>query len=230
MFMSTDNRAVIVADGTDARGGQATDEDRRRLLRAAAILPVVATIPSGAALAQGSAIECINSSKTATDIPQGTPGAVRPISSTDDGWVRDQVRGVNVVTRVLSPSGTTLQSITLVSFGGDSGPWYAPTGQIVALNPNPPGGSCNASSEYCKVGAPFNTRVLRIFSAQYQGTDPMGVTLVSPPPPDYPKHITQGGIPSTVMNPARPGTTGNMGIRSTCLCSVDPSQASCTIP
>jgi len=229
MFMSNDNRAVTDADGADVRGGQATDEDRRRLLRAAAVFPVVATIPSGAALAQGSAIECINSSKEQTDIPQGDVGAVRLVSNTSDGWVRDQVRGVNAATAKLSPSGTR-QTITLISFSGDSGPWYAPTGEQVTLNPSPPGALCSASSEYCKVSAPFNTRVLRIYSAQYQGTDPMGVTLVSPPPPDYPIHITQGGIPSTVMKPPRPGDLGNMGIRGTCLCSVDPSQANCQIP
>ncbi len=52
-------------------------EKRRKLLKASAVTPLVATLPSGVAQANASAFQCINDEPTGTPFITGTDGAVR---------------------------------------------------------------------------------------------------------------------------------------------------------
>lgn len=170
------------------------DSTRRRLLRAAAAAPLMATLPSGAAYANVSAFQCVVSSKTSSD--DGAPLMSR---SGRDTWVRQAV-----TTRRFR---TTQHGTAEVKDGWLlGGVWYDANGQTFVPNLS---GSCSIATDYCPVGSPGTAYVLVIYRPVPDGVDPTSVDVIGL----YPQYSTEYNRPSQV---------GNIGLFATCMCSVAP--------
>lgn len=172
---------------------------RRRLLRAAAAAPFVASIPSGAAHAMASASQCVIDSKKASD--DGVPILSQ---SGKDRWVRRVVK----LRRFGSLRSGTPETLDAWNIDGT---WYDKDGNVVSGDvPDP----CDFFTQFCPVGEERDAWVLQIFEPDGTATGsieaPNGVHRVG----TYPAYSIQFDRPAAAPE--------NMGITGTCLCSVDP--------
>jgi len=165
-------------------------------LRAAAAAPFLATLPSGAALANASAFQCVVSSKESSDA--GTPLLSR---TGRDLWVRRAVTSRRF--RSTQHGFAEVKDGWLI--GSD---WYDAHGIVFYPNLS---GVCSISTEWCPVGTPTTAYVLQIYqpAPDPAGADPTGVTFIG----IYPQY----SIPSN-----RSSQVNNMGILGSCMCSVSP--------
>jgi len=170
--------------------------------------PLLATIPNGAALANASAFQCVVSSKTKSDLD------VPPMSLGDrDAWVRLKV--------IVRPFGKVVGGEPVAKDGWYiDGSWYEDTGaafdpQPRLLTPDEDPTDCDLEAEFCPVGPAQDAWVLAIYEPLPNGTEP---TSVAPAAVGfnafYPISSTQGNRPSEV---------GNIGLFTSCYCSVYPT-------
>jgi hypothetical protein len=200
---------------SDRLGNLETEEERietrrRRLLRAAAAAPLVATLHSGSAGANASASQCVirseNASKGNDDV--AAPSAYIPAGNPDI-WVRRQVMSVLCQDNRETPN-------FFLAFNID-GVWRRDSdGEVVNPVFTAPGDPpCDPNSNTCVFGEPQNVLALEIYRPELADSNfaPIGVDSVG----TYPQYDLALRRPSASMD--------NMGITTTCLCSVDPGLA-----
>lgn len=105
---------------TEIPTGSSPSEGRRRLLKAAAAgVPVIATLPSGAALANASVHQCVHEAERAdqTGIPSWIPPNTEP---GHDHYVRIWAKGL-----YQNPIGTQNNSLVAIGLGENTTTWYA---------------------------------------------------------------------------------------------------------
>lgn len=204
--------------------GVVPDARRRALLMAAAATPVIATIPTGAALANSSAFHCVVTSKSESD-------AGIPAMSLDrtDQWVRVSAFRRRFVTLEDPADENTAILLDLWRYSSSDTNWYDADGKLYSNpNLNPPGALCDVGTQLCAVETSDTAVwVLRIYQPiPASGIDPTGVGNPEPQripaaPYAYPRYSTAFANPSG--NPDRPSQVGNIGLAASCLCSVDPN-------
>ena len=190
--------------GSDrSRGGvhaaASVDLSRRKLLRAAAAAPVLATIPSGAAFANASAYQCVITSKEQSDA--GVPLMSR---RDQDQWVRLAVTQQDFGT--LDNGNPVTKTGWLID-----GNWYDDTGAPFTPNFDP---SCDFTTEFCPITEPQPALVLAIYQPVPDGIAP---TSVTPAAAGF-----QAFYPITSTEGNRPSEVGNIGLFVSCYCSVAP--------
>jgi hypothetical protein len=166
---------------------------RRKVLLAAAAAPIVATIPNGAAWAS-SVFQCVQSSSDDSE------GAALTLSEPDE-WVRTAALTAQFVTTQQGlPSPIPLWSL-------DNGTtWLDESGVAQAASTDTT--NCNPATQYCVSGTPTTTYVLAVYQAN---PDPENATAVT----------FQGFYPIEAPE-AQSGDQGNIGLYTSCLCSVNP--------
>ena len=189
---NTKSPADLLPFSEDSEHG--ADQVRRRLLRAAAAAPLMATLPSGAAYANVSAFQCVVSSKSSSDA--GSPLLSR---SGRDQWVRQVATSRRFR--------TTMHGFAEIKDGWLIGStWYDAQGNIFVPNL---GVGCSIVTDYCPVGSPATVYVLVIYQPVPNGINPTSVNVIG----IYPQY----SIPSN-----RPSQVNNIGLFVSCMCSVAP--------
>lgn len=192
-----------------SRSSTVLDGSRRRIIRAAAVAPLLATIPSGAAFANTSAFQCVAASKEDSDNQIPTMS-----QSSSDSWVRRPAKVRPFATKV----GGTLQRYTGYSLdlsGTDEGrTWYDQNGIPLSPNWNIP---CDRDTSLCPAGVTTDTLVLAIYEPLPDGVTPTSIE----PKGFYPITSTYGNRPNPESG--TPDTTGNIGLVQSCYCSVYPT-------
>lgn len=181
----------------DQPENQSTDAARRRLLRASAVAPLIATIPTGTAWS-ASVYQCVTTS-------QSNSGSAPASPSAPDEWVRTSALfsqfSTNSAVSGLNPPVAPLWSL-------DSGAtWVDINGDPVGDVDTSPG--CSQDSSYCPLFPPITVYVLASFQAIPDASNPTDVSLVGFYPLEKPE--AQGGDP------------GNIALYTSCLCSVNPT-------
>jgi hypothetical protein len=175
-----------------AQGADAPAQDRRRLLRAAATAaPLIATLPSGAALAVASTYQCVDKDKVAS-----TSAADFVASTSLDQWVRVAARRQEW-SKIDNPS-TTRWAISF-----DDVNWYRQnTGKY--LN----------TANWTPIGSPEDVAVLRIYSqaALQIGDVSNSCAPLSPLPANAP-------YSGCVFPIAQRDVSDNMGSTGSCMAS-----------
>lgn len=180
---------------------------RRRLLRAAASsAPLIATLPSGAALAQASAFQCLEQLKeiAAGGGPAGET-RVAPEGPGGDKFLRVMARatpyrlsGGQVVTHyVFTFRGTPF------SIDQDGNPWVDQGGLV---------------------GAEYDAYLLVIYHAEPDGQTPAATAACTTTPSSAPPYANCV-FPVAEVETAQPG---NLGLRRSCWCSINPNDTACT--
>jgi hypothetical protein len=179
-----------------------TSAERRRLLKAAAAAPLVATVHTGAARANASASQCVIDSKAESDGGGSVPRQFRPDS---DLWVRRNGQLARARSNLFVGDGRPAQF--LVFKADTSTQWYTDWGQAVTPTFGTP---CDVNTQVC-AGTPQPTKLLEIYRQDIVG----GVT----------KSVhTVGYFPIDALQYYRDtAPSENMAITASCLCSVDPA-------
>jgi hypothetical protein len=178
--------------------GHDTDPVRRRLLRAAAAAPLMATLPSGAAYANVSAFQCVVSSRLESE---GTPPGPPVMSQTAlDTWVRQSVKTRDFRSTQNGPS-ESKQGWLLGST------WYDKDGNTFVAGPDT---GCDPITQWCPISPLRDEYVLIVYQPVPDGSNPTSVNLIGV----YPQY----SIPID-----RPSQVGNIGLAATCMCSVAPN-------
>lgn len=207
MDQDLDNRASAADEASVALEG------RRRLLRAAAAAPLIATLPSGAAMANTSAYQCIVSTRNDSDrLPDGAGGDyVVPPTPPTDTWVRFTSKHYTVVYPEQPPRQATRTyyyvSATDKYYVGEEWPNVPEDYPGHSLNGLTLGqefalASLNDKGTWTETSSPQDRNVLAMFQEIGDPTVPTGVQF-------------KGIYP----NQQRPT---NMGMVQSCLCSVNP--------
>ena len=181
---------------------------RRRFLLASAAAPVVATLPHGTAWAS-SIYQCVRTSSDQSE------GAVLSPTTLDE-WVRTPALAASF--RTSNPN-LTPSSINLWSLD-DGRTWLDENGtQVPEANSDPT--TCDQSTEYCLRSnnpdpndptAPLGTRRVYVLASYIADPDVANATSV----------VFQGFYPEE--RPAvQGGDSGNIGLLTSCLCSLNPN-------
>jgi hypothetical protein len=185
-------------------GADTEDPVRRRLLRAAAsAAPLIATLPSGAALAVASAYQCVPKDKTASDELADTP----PSTTTDfqsspppptDRWLR-----IAATRQRWVKGAKPADFVYAISFPSDDTFWYLESGERFD------------TTGYRAVGRPETVAVLRIYSenALAMGDLSDSCTVTVPTGANPPNS-------GCVFPVARRGVGDNMGLTGSCWTSI----------
>lgn len=174
---------------------------RRRLLKAAAAAPFVATLHSGAARANASASQCVIDSKTDSEGGGNLPLQVRP---DDDEWVRRNGQRARATSNLFVDDGYPNR---FEIFRADtSSQWYTSWGQAVTPTFGAP---CDPNTQVC-AGRINPAKLLEIYREDIVDGSPVSVHTVG----YYPVDTLQ------VYRDSEPAE--NMAITASCLCSVDP--------
>jgi hypothetical protein len=185
----------------DQQGQSSPDSARRRLLRAAAsAAPLVATLPSGAALATASTYQCILDDKDASDGLTKNRGG--DFVTSLDHWARVPAKRT-VWTKTENSTTTTVRAYRF----SETGPWYK-QGDGTEFDP---AGYTPSKTE--------DVYVLQLY--QPNATDPTGLVACQT---QGPASLPNGGC---IYPVAKRDTAdlGNMGVRGSCLCSITDCKA-----
>jgi hypothetical protein len=191
---------------------EAVVQGRRRLLRAAAAgVPLIATLPNGAAWATASTSECIiqsvQQSKTALQV-----------APSPDGFVR--LAGWEVVFEKLGPppkEQVTVYSMTTSSNGKVDGPYYYPSGAIFEPDSN------NAHHNKYKRLSSKKCYLMRMFQPTPNGTEPISLENCSSSSSIKPQCI----YPVAKVGASIPGGGETVGALGSCFCSLNPGATGC---
>jgi hypothetical protein len=187
---------------------KATSEKRRRMLKCmATAAPMIATLPSGRALAMGSTSQCVLSSQqTSRDNPDTITGSTRDsLPPADrDKWVR-----VKALEWTLNTGTETVYIYKI------DGTWYdRATGEALDPQPTTKPIACTEVTDPSQLPcfvAERDVYVVALWlperSSEIDFDDPTGVHPAGPP---------FGPWPINAIN-----ENGNIAITGTCLCSVD---------
>lgn len=194
------------SSGTGVRPQGLGDPSRRRLIGAAAVTPLLATIPSGAAFANTSAFNCVVVSKTDSDneVPNM---AVAPSGIQNDDWVRRPAKFLRFITSVGGNQTIFGYSLDIDKLTDAERTWYSQNGDLLSPDFS---GTCTPATGLCPFGTSTNTFVLAIYEPLPDGTMPTSVA----PKGFYSQQSTQGDRSSEV---------GNIGLIQSCYCSVYPT-------
>lgn len=147
-----------------------TGLSRRMVLGSAASVPLLATIPSGAARAMTSTYQCVSGSEYNSD----NANIIGPRSAPDTRWVRRRVSSN------LFEKGPDVEQGWLLD-----GTWYRDNGQPFVPQPTVVG-DCDPASQWCPLTTPFDSWVLEIYNAP--PGNPSGVYALGA----WPQYNTQG--------------------------------------
>jgi len=165
---------------------------RRQILRSAASVPLLATIPAGAALAASSAYQCVLGSQYQSN----TSTVIGHRTSPDTVWVRRRVP-----MRIFARTGFSNKQGWLLGTT-----WYGSDGQAFDPQPDLDSG-CSQLTDWCSVGGPFSSYVLEVYNLSVSG-DPTTVYSIG----SWSQHNTAGNG----------GPAANFALTISCLCSVNP--------
>jgi hypothetical protein len=195
----------------DPRGEGTQSPERRRLLRAAAsVAPLVATLPSGAALASASISGCISQSVDQSHLtPPQMPDALDlAISPSGDGWLR-----AAAILRRMRRGGFRKDGYT---FSGDplTGPFYD------GLN----GIQLDATWTVDTTVAAKNVAVLVMRTPLPDGTNPTTIDLTAPgctraPNTVYPASFNGCVYPVGRLDRSVSAINGNTALTNSCWAS-----------
>jgi hypothetical protein len=234
---------------TAAVAGRHPSIRRRQLLRAAASAgPLIATLPSGAALAQASAIHCAMSEQNAAAGNQAENVLASPYDDRrvrvageeriyqSDTNSREQVRVYYIPQGTVAPA-----AISVHADGAMIGDWFDPTGyhelkserrhvgflvqyETSTSRPDPTQIAVPADPRSMVSGAAVMPSQCQITNAPDWSDD-----LDAGAPTDRPRSPDFCFYPFTVQAPT--GTAGNIPLAHSCLCSVQPNNiVACNTP
>lgn len=186
---------------------------RRRMLKAAAAAPFIATIHSGAARANASASQCVIDSKEASD------GADVPLQTqapeTPDEWVRRKGQFADGTSNVYYTEDNSLPTDFKIYKADTDTKWYTEWGQPVDIeivfNSDNVTPTCDPATQICvKAENSTPTLLLEIYRPEIVNSVPVSVHPVGYYARDDLRYYRESA------------PEDNMAITASCLVSVDP--------